>query len=400
MSVDSAVQPTINPAKPWFSDEDLQFILGEVPSILRGQMTMGRWVAEFEKLTATMAGTRHALVTHSCTAALEIALKSLGIGAGDEVLVPVQTFMASATSVRNIGARPVFCDIRAATHCLDPVDAAARVTPHTRAIILVHYGGLITPDLEAIEELCRARGLFLIEDAAHAQGARKGNRFAGGIGNVGCFSFYATKVVTTGGEGGAVTLNDEAIAARARCYQHRGQDLSIDEEQIFVLPGHNVRMTEFQALCGVSQLRRLEEFITRRIEIAQRYNAALRTETPEVELIEPAADTRHAYWKHTFNLPPDVSRARLRAAMAERFQVPIAWSYFPAIHLQPVFRRLYDTYDGMLPVAEDVTQRLVNFPMHVRLTDSDVDRVLESFFMCYRELRGSHTPDEQPARWS
>ena len=115
--------------------------------------------------------------------------------------------------------------------------------------------------------------------------------------------------------------------------------------------------------------------------------------------IEPSADTVHAYWKHTLNLPPDVSRERLQKETAQRYKVPIAWSYWPPIHLQPVFRRLYGTTDGQLPQAEDVTERLVNFPMHVRLSDEDVDYILEAFLACYKALRGSRRPAEEDWSW-
>lgn len=389
----------LSSAKPFFPDEDIAFILENTPAILRGQMTMGKWVVELERVMAEMAGTRFALVAHTCTAAMEIALKSLGIGHGDEVLVPVQTFMATATAVRNVGATPVFCDIRSSTHCLDPEDAARRITPRTRAIILVHYGGLITPDLPAIEALCQEHHLSLIEDAAHAHGARKGKRNAGGIGTFGCFSYYATKVLTTGGEGGGLATGDERLFRIAKCYQYRGQDLSIEEEQIFIRPGHNVRMTEFQALCGVVQHRRLEEFVSLRNKIAAKYDAVLQQEAPECELIAVPEDTVHSYWKHTFNLPADVSRMQLQDKMKERFGVPIAWSYDPPIHLQPVFRELYGTTDGMLPVAEDVTMRLVNFPMHVCMSDQDVERVLDAFVACYTESRGSRNPEKEDRTW-
>jgi len=389
----------ISSARPWFSDEDLAFILENVPGILRGQMTMAKWVQEFERQIAAMAGTRYALVAHTCTAAMEIALKSLEIGPGDEVLVPVQTFMATAIAVRNAGARPVFCDISPKTHCLDPADMEKRITPKTRAVMLVHYGGLITPDLPAIEALCKRHSLHLIEDAAHAHGASKAGRNAGSIGAFGCFSYYATKVLTTAGEGGALTTNDEKLYKIAQCYQYRGQDLDIEEEQIFVRPGHNVRMTEFQALCGVAQHKHLKEFVQRRNAIARRYDAVLKAEAPDVERIEPPADTVHAYWKHTINLPPDVSRDRFQKEAAEKYKVPFAWSYWPPIHLQPVFRRLYGSVDGQLPQAEDVTGRLVNFPMHVRLSDEDVDYVLESFLACYKALRGSRRPAEEDRTW-
>lgn len=394
-----AIQSAIASAKPVFKEEDVAFIQENLTSILRGQLTMGKWVKEMERLVAEMAGTRYAVMTNSCTSALEIVLKGLGIGFGDEVLVPAQTFTATAFAAWNVGARPVFCDIRSSTHCMDPEDAATRITDRTRAMILVHYGGLITPDLADLEALCGAHRLHLIEDAAHAHGAKRQGRRAGGLGTAGCFSYYATKLLTTGGEGGALATDHEGLYEAARSYQYRGQDHALPSEEVFIRPGGNVRMTEFQALCGVAQHRHLAEFLERRNEIARTYDSVLHREAPDVELIGPPADTLHAYWKHTLNLPPDIDRAELKRRMKERFDVAVGWSYYPAVHLQPVFRYLYGTEDGMLPVSEDVTLRMLNLPMHAALSDGDVERVLDGFLTCFAELRGSRDDPESHRAW-
>jgi len=374
----------ITTARPWFSDTDIDFITSKIPDILRGQLTMGKWVHALEEKMANMAGTRYALATNSCTSALEIALKSLGIGSGDEVLVPAQTFTATAAAVENVGATPVFCDICSHTLCLDPKDALERITQHTRAIILVHFAGLITPDLPEIEKLCRDNKLHLIEDAAHAHGAVKGKRPAGSIGSFGAFSYYATKVLTTGGEGGGLTTNDESLYKIAKSYQYRGQDLDVQEEEVFIHIGRNVRMMDFAALCGVKQHERLDEFIRCRNKIADRYNAFINSEMPECEIQICPTDTRHAFWKHVFILPQGKSRQQLKQLMYEKYGLPLNWSYYPPVHLQPVFQKMYGTYQGMLPVAERICAQCVNLPMNVLLTDEDVEYICESLLHCYK----------------
>lgn len=378
MSVQDTSRLPITSAKPWFSDEDILEIQQEVPKILRGQLAMGDWVRRFEEAAAAMAGTAYAVACHSCTAGLEIALKSVGIGAGDEVIVPAQTYFATAMAVRNVGAKPVFGDVESGTHCLSPESVEKLISPRTKGVLLVHYGGLITPRLEEILRLCERHHLKLVEDAAHAHGAARRGRAAGSLGAAASFSYYATKVLTTG-EGGVVTTNDEKVYRLARMYQARGMDLARPEEELFVLPGHNVRMTEFAALCGVVQHRRLEEFLDRREQVAGVYARFFESRRPEIEFQRRPPETRHSYWKFTLNLPKGIDRAVVQKRLKEEWNVTVNWSYFPPVHLQPVFRELYGTQEGQCPVAEDICARCLNLPMHVRLTTADAEIVCEAF---------------------
>ena len=385
MNIQDTSRSPITSARPWFSDEDIREIQQEVPKILRGQLAMGDWVRRLEESAAAMAGTTYAVACHSCTAGLEIALKSLGIGPGDEVIVPAQTYIATAMAVRNVGAVPVFGDIESDTHCLAPKAAEALLGPRTRAVLLVHYGGLISPRLDELLKLCERHGLALVEDAAHAHGAARRDRPAGSLGKAASFSYYATKVLTTG-EGGMVTTNEEQVYRLARMYQARGMDLSCPEDELFVLPGHNVRMTEFAALCGVVQHRHLEEFLTRRREIAEVYTRFFESRYPEIEFQRCPPDTRHSDWKFTLNVPKRIDRRILQARLKQEWNVFVNWSYFPPVHLQPVFRELYGTREGQCPVAEDVCARCLNLPMHVRLTTTDAETVCEAFEAVYQSL--------------
>ncbi len=378
--------PPVYSAKPSFSDEDIEYILSETPAILRGQLTMGKWVHKLEELAAQMAGTRYAVASHSCTSALEIGLKSLGIGPGDEVIIPPQTFVGTANAVLNVGARPIFVDIDANTHCLAPASVEANITPQTRAMIIVHYGGLITPHIDELLTLCEHHNLKLVEDAAHAHGAMKNGQAAGSIGDVGAFSYYATKVLTSGGEGGMLTTDDPAIYKLARTYQARGQDLGVTDEEIFILPGNNVHLTEFSALCGVTQHGHLEAFLERRLQVAEIYSQFLEATLPVIDFQRRPPDTRHAYWKFTVNLPPGISRPNFQAHLKEEYNVSVNWSYFPPIHLQPVFKRMFGTHEGQCPVAEDICSRCLSLPMYSMLTSSEAEYVCESFEAVYHAL--------------
>lgn len=348
---------------------------------------MGDWVHRFEEAAARMAGTAYAVACHSCTAGLEIALKSLRIAPGDEVIVPPQTYIATAMAIRNVGAKPVFGDIESGTHCLSPESVKGLCGPRTRAVLLVHYGGLISPRLDELVTLCQRNGLNLVEDAAHAHGAEHRGRRAGSLGEAAAFSYYATKILTTG-EGGVVTTNDEQVYRLARIYQARGMDISRPDEEWFILPGHNVRMTEFAALCGVIQHRRLEGFLDKRRQVAEVYAHFFESRHPEIEFQRCPEGSRHAYWKFTVNLPKGIDRLAVQTRLKQEWNVAVNWSYFPPIHLQPVFRNLYGTREGMCPVAEDVCARCLNLPMHVRLEVADAEYVCEAFDSVYKELAG------------
>lgn len=378
------VRKPMNSAQHFFPPEDIDFIASQVPDLLRKRLTMGDWVKNFESEVRKATRAEFAVAANTCTSALEMTIRALGIGAGDEVIVPTQTFIATAFAVHHAGARPIFADIRRLTHCLDPQDVERRITNRTRAVILVHMAGLITPDLPELQSLCRRHNLHLIEDCAHAHGASKDHRFAGTLGVAGCFSYYATKIVTAG-EGGAITTNDPKLFDLLRSYQWRGQDLSVKDQEVFIYPGRNVRMTEFAALCGVVQYRRLAEFLKRRTSVARIYHDYLREKAPEIELLPVPPDTTHSYWKYMINLPAGVSRSTIQKIMEQKYGIPITWSYYPPVHLMPVFEQMYGTKPGDLPVAEELLRVNINLPMHATLSDSDAEYVAESLVRSCQE---------------
>jgi dTDP-4-amino-4,6-dideoxygalactose transaminase len=290
---------------------------------------------------------------------------------GGEVIVPPQTFVATGLAVRFAGATPVFAEIDASTLCLDLEDVRRRLTPQTRAIVLVHMAGLISPQVFAFRELCDSRGIKLIEDAAHSPGAVRAGRAAGSIGDAGCFSFYPTKVMTSG-EGGMLTTRDPAIAAYARSMQHRGRDMGAAVEQ-YVLPGRNLRMPELSALIGRVQLTHLAGFLERRREIASLYQQGL-SGCPRLKLVAADEPSASSYWKVPVILDRTLDRANVTRRMLEA-DVVVDWAYQPALHLQPVFRDLYQTRPGMLPRSEDLLSRHICLPCHPRISDDQAAHV-------------------------
>ena len=235
-----------------------------------GMIAQGERVAEFERSFASYCGVKHAIATSNGTTALHAALLAAGIGAGDEVIVPSFTFIASATSVSMCGASPVFADVDDRTFTLEASSVEALVTPRTKAVVGVHLFGQPF-DIPALSALCREHDLFLIEDAAQAHGSTHRGKMVGSFGYLGCFSFYATKNMTTG-EGGMVTTDDPELADRVRLLINHGQK----EKYLHTTLGYNYRMTDMAAAIGLVQLKRLDGMNARRAANAKYLDGNLR----------------------------------------------------------------------------------------------------------------------------
>jgi dTDP-4-amino-4,6-dideoxygalactose transaminase len=331
---------------------------------------MGPNVPAVENEFAARVGVRHAIAMNSCTSVLEAALLAKG-AAGREVIVPAETFIATGMAVHLTGGTPVFAEVSASTLCLDLDDVKRKVTPQTGGVILVHMTGRVTPDILEFRQFCDSNQLFLIEDAAHSPGARLGGREAGSFGHAGCFSFFPTKVITAG-EGGMLTTDDDGVAAFARSFQNRGMDMESPIER-YVRPGRNVRMTEIAALLGRVQLSHLDEFLARRRQVAAIYGREL-SNLQGVEILMPATIESSSFWK----VPILLDRTLDRRAITQRLVdagVTVDWAYQPALHLQPVFRELYGTAEGLLPQTEDLLSRHICLPCHQRMSDEDAIRV-------------------------
>jgi perosamine synthetase len=304
LALDGGQPVRATPLPPWpvLGEEDIAAVAEALRSGRLTQLTGGT-VAAFEEAFAAWHGVRHCIATSSGTTAIHIALAALDIGPGDEVIVPAHTFIASATPVLHQGATPVFTDVDPKTYCLSPESVAERITPGTKAIVAVHLNGH-PADLEALVALAEPRGIAVIEDAAQAHGALYDGHKVGTIGRLGCFSFWEDKIMTTGGEGGAIVTNDGALAERMRRIRHHGEGSMEGERAYYHLElGYNYRMTSMQAATGLVQLRRLNDYLE-----ARRRNAAyLSNRLAEIEAVEEpyvAPYAVHSYYKYICRLRP------------------------------------------------------------------------------------------------
>jgi dTDP-4-amino-4,6-dideoxygalactose transaminase len=262
--------------------------------------------------------------------------------------VPVNTFLASANAVIFAGGKPVFVDIDPETLLINFDDLVARTTARTAGLILVHCAGLITSNLDGIREFCSSRGLFLLEDAAHAAGSSREGRRAGGLGDAGAFSMLATKIITSGGEGGMVTTNDADLAHRVVSLRFHGEDF---KRGIQDRVGYSWRMTEIQAICGIRQIRRLDEIVERRMRIAATYDRAF-AGLPAVRPLRTPEGDRNAYYKYPLTLSPPLERVAVQERLDREFDVKSGTSYYPPCHLQPAYRERFGYREGDYPAAE------------------------------------------------
>ena len=352
-----------------FGDSDRSEIARRIDDALRsGALTLGGNTREFEAAFAARHDVPYAVAVTSGTAALEIVLRSLDV-AGRDVVVPANTFAATAFAVQAAGGRPVLADVDAGTFALSVATVREALSPGTAAVVLVHIGGTISPDVAALRALCDERGIALVEDAAHAHGSSYDGRAAGGFGLGGAFSFYPTKVITTG-EGGMIVTADERLRDEALAYRDQGK--AGFQANRHVRQGYAWRMSELHAAVGLVHLRRLPEFLDVRRRAAARYDAGLRG-VGGLTPLTPAPGSASNYYKYVALLDPGIDRAAFRAEVARRGVTLSGEVYDTPLHRQPVFAELDR---GPLPVAEDVCARHVCLPVHSDLTDAEADHVL------------------------
>jgi perosamine synthetase len=327
------------------------------------------YLKRFEKTFAEYIGTRFALCTSSCTGGLHLALLGLGIGPGDEVLVPEISWVATASTVVYTGATPVFVDVDPDTWCLDPVSAARAVTPRTRAIIPVHLYGHPT-DMEAVDQLARTHNLKLLEDAAPALGAEVHGRRVGGLGHAAAFSFQGAKIMVTG-EGGMVVTDDEGLHERMRHLGDHGRDPHVP---FFISAiGYKYKMSNLQAALGLAQLERIDELVARKRQIFEWYRQRLEG-VPGLRLNTERPWARNTYWMASVVLDEGlgVSRDAVVAGLKQRHID--SRPFFPPMSSFPMFASRAETN----PVAYRIAGRGINLPSGHNLTEEAIDHVCES----------------------
>lgn len=368
----AAVPLQVPPAQVYFPEEDRQTILQQIDQALAsGQLTLGRIGRELEERFAERHGARHAVAVNSGTSAIEIPLRCFG-AEGKEVLVPANTFFATAAGVIAAGARPRFVDCDPTTLAVDPAAVEAAIGPDTAGLVVVHIAGLVTPAIAELQRLCEAHGLFLFEDAAHAHGSSLGGKPAGTFGRAASFSFYPTKVMA-GGEGGMILTDDDQLAEDARVYRDQGKAGFLTNLHTHL--GYNWRMSEPHAAIALSQLGRLDEFIAHRQAVAARYDAALAglALTP---LAVPAGASCN-YYKYVAYLPEGVDRTPFKTLLRNEFGVALPGEVYELpLHRQPVLARWAD--EAPLLGADEICARHVCLPVSALLTDEQADLVVSA----------------------
>ncbi len=372
-------------ARPCLGEEEIREIAKVIES---GMIAQGKLVKEFEGAFASYIGSKYAVAVSSGTAALHVALISLGVGPGDEVAVPSYTFYSTASSVILSGARPIFIDVDIKTGTMDPSDLASKITDKTKAVIPVHIHGH-PADLDSIREVLGDREIYILEDAAQAHGALYKGSKVGSLGEAGAFSFYPTKNMTTG-EGGIITTDDEYVYERAKAIRDQGQISKYEHHYI----GFNYRMTEINAAIGIVQLRKLDEFNARRRKIASIYTQELSglVDTPFVA--EWADPVWHLY-------PVRIGKKRDEAVRKLRDLGILARPAYPMpLQKQPVMSKLADREYNFLhvlfkevnysdvetPNAEKLTKELLYLPIYSCMKDEEVMEVVDKARRVFRSL--------------
>lgn len=324
-----------------FSGDDLALIHGETERVAgSGMLSGGKYTQQFEAQFAAFSGARHAIACTNGTTALELIIRALGIE-GKAIIVPTNTFLASALAVMHAGNRVIFADSDPDTLSLDVEDVRRRITPDTAAVMTVHIGGIISPTVNALKRLCDERGLVLIEDAAHAHGSTMDGRGAGTIGVAGGFSFFPTKVLTTG-EGGMVVTNDVEVARKCSILRNQGKDPAY-QNRISEF-GSNHRISEFTAVIGVQQMKKAPKIMEERRAIAAYYDHALGSVQGFRPLVLPE-NVYSTYYKYVGYLDENIDRAKLKARMREHYGVSLTGEvYADLCHTEPIWERY--TYCG------------------------------------------------------
>ena len=362
---------------PCITDDDVEAV---VKALRSRWLTGGPLAAEFERLFAEYIGAKYAVSVSSCTAALHLVMRGLDIGPGDEVIVPVLTFAATANAPLFCGARPVLAEIDEMTFNVSPDDIQNKITTKTKAIIVVHYAGQPC-DMRRITELADDYKIPIVEDCAHSLGAQFYGRQTGALGIGGCFSFYATKNITAA-EGGMVTTNDRELAKRVRQLREHGMTKSAVERESgrtwyydVVDLGYNYRLNEIQAALGISQLKRINEVNNRRIQAANCYNEELfgvkGIQTPNIA--EDRTHVFHLYVVRVLKERYGLSRDELFNYLSAR-GIGLSVHYTP-IHLLKFYRTALGNKLGDFPIAEKIHREILSLPLFPTITKEQINYV-------------------------
>ena len=370
----------LNFSEPMLGDAEIDSV---VDCLRSGWLTSGLKVKEFERAFAGYIGCKHAVAVNSCTSALHLGLEAVGVKPGDEVITTPMTFAATAAVIEHLGARPVLVDCEPESLNLDPRRIEAAITPRTRAILPVHFAGQAC-DMTAIMEIARAHDVAVVEDAAHSLPTRHRGRMIGTFGDVTCFSFYATKTITTG-EGGMAVTDREEYADRMRVMHLHGMSRDAWKRYTqggswsyeILAPGFKYNLTDIAASIGIAQLARADAFFQRRLELARAYTrglAGLRgLRTPVVP-----DECGHSWHLYVVQVVPEaltIDRDEfIRRLVARNIGVSV---HFIPVHMHPYYKEKYGLQPADLPVASAAFKRIISLPLYPKMTDQDLQDVVD-----------------------
>ncbi len=366
-------------ARPHFPEALRKTIATDIEAILAsGRLMMGPWAKKFEECFAALCGRAHAVSVNSCTTALHITLAFAGVKDKD-VLVPAGSFITDVSAVEFAGGRPILVDMNRDTLALDVEDLKRKVTPNTRAIVWVHLTGIIAQDYQAILDFAATHELFVIEDAAHAHGASVDGRAAGSFGDASTFSFYPTKVLSSG-TGGMLTTDNADLARYAREVRVFGKQEGTGE---IVHYGNDWFLDEIRACIGYHHTSQLNIQIAYRRALAARYCERLANQ-PGIRMLDVPPSSAPAWYQFPIFLDPGIDRSALMEALKATHGIEAKGIYKPT-HQEQIFR-CFD--DGSLKTTEDVLHRSLCLPMHPAVSDADADRIAEAVVLEIRKQRG------------
>lgn len=358
-------------AVPSIDEDDIQAVTNVIRS---GYLVQGPKVEEFEREVADYIGTKHAIAVANCTAALHLALVVLGVKSGDKVAVTTYSWPATANVIEICGAEPVFVEIDPYTFNMCPVSLKNTLDKNTiKAILPVHtFGGMA--DMAQIEAVSVSSGIPILEDAACALGSQQRGKMAGSWGTIGCFSFHPRKAITTG-EGGMITTDDDRLAFELKALRNHGLNPNTVMPE-FVLAGYNLRLTEFQAALGISQMKKLDRILQSRIDSAYRYEMLFKGSQVKTPKLVPGS--KHVYQSYVVLIPETVApkRASLISSLRDkRIEATIGTYNMPRIKY---YREKYPYNDGLFPITDSISSTAVSLPLYENMELSDQEMVVEA----------------------
>ncbi len=358
-------------AKPNIALEEIN----EVVKVLKsGELTHGRWVETFEKDFAKFVGSKFAVATSNGTTALHLALLSLGVGPGDEVITPSFTFIASTNAILYVGAKPVFVDIDPKTFNINPELIEDKITAKTKAILPVHLFGL-SADMRKIMQTAKKHGLLVVEDAAQAHGAKIGDQIVGSFGNLAAFSFYPTKNMTTG-EGGMITTNNGVLAQKVKILRNHGMEKRYYHDEL----GFNFRMTNIQAAIGIHQLKKLNSFNRKRIENAQLLTKYL-LEIPQIQVPYIPSGFTHVFHQYTILVKEGKAKREELIKYLQKKGIGSMIYYPIPIHKQKFMQKEYQK--KQLKNTEQIADCVLSLPINPLITRKDLEKIARAIRAFY-----------------